>query len=216
MVHLLTQFQRFFALAFDFEPDFVDVIIFNDQPAKSFEMHTDLKCPRKFCEHCRLNHLISYIDNAQVCIDIAQLVITNGKIYAAVVAAWDRGVDVRIVTDNEMLSCRNSQIRKLCSRCIPIRVAPEKTTMHHKFAIIDGAQRIRQLGKEQRSKSRRGLVMTGSLNWTNQGVLKNFENVVITSNPGVNARYQQIFDKLYDNYGQLTATFDDGCAGDKG
>ncbi|KAH8252587.1 hypothetical protein KR032_000660, partial [Drosophila birchii] len=187
------------------EPDFVDVIIFNNKPLKCYQIHKDVECPRKFCEHCRENHLIAYIDNAKVCMDIAQLVLTSKKIFDAVLAAWYRGVNIRIVTDAEMLSVRGAKVRKLCSHCIPIRVSTVKTIMHHKFAIIDGEQRILQLDKEERNKAarllkRRGIILTGSLNWTIQGTRNNFENVVITSNRKVNAQYQQIFDKMYNNY----------------
>ncbi|KAH8290970.1 hypothetical protein KR054_007497, partial [Drosophila jambulina] len=213
-----TLFQKFMAICRQFiiaceeEPDFTDVIVFNNRPLKCYEQHKDVKCPRKYCEHCRVNRLISYIDNAKVCMDIAHLVITNGKIFDAVLAAWYRGVNVRIVTDPEMVSVRGSKMRQLCSHCIPIHVAADRTIMHHKFAIIDGEQRILQLDIDERNKAasllqRRGIVMTGSLNWTTQGTCKNFENVVITSNRKVNARYQEIFDYMYNNYGELTIMF---------
>ncbi|KAH8308978.1 hypothetical protein KR059_004495, partial [Drosophila kikkawai] len=196
-----TLFQKLLA-KYRHEPDFTDVILFNDKTLKSNEKHKNGNCP---CNPCRVNSLIAYIDNAKVCMDIAHLVITHDSIFKAVLAAWYRGVNVRIVTDPEMVHIRGSQMRKLCSHCIPIHVAAKRTIMHHKFTIIDGQQRILQLGSEERIKAarllqRRGIVMTGSLNWTEQGTRHNYENVVITSNRKVIARYQEIFDNLYNYY----------------
>ncbi|KAH8386280.1 hypothetical protein KR200_009699 [Drosophila serrata] len=219
-LHVLTLFQKLlakfrqFIIACTDEPDFVDVIVFNDMPLKCYQRHKNVNCPRKYCQHCRVNKLISYINNAKVCMDIAHLVFTSQKIYDAVLAAWYRGVNIRFVTDSEMLHVHGSKIRKLCSHNIPIHVAAQKTLMHHKFAIIDGEQRILQLDSKERKKAarvlkRRGIVMTGSLNWTIQGTQNNFENVVITSNRKVNARYQLIFDNLYNVYEELKIIFNE-------
>ncbi|KAH8252347.1 hypothetical protein KR038_008254, partial [Drosophila bunnanda] len=211
--HVVTLYQKLlakfwqFIFAFIDEPDFVDVIIFNDMPLKSYERHKNLNCPRKYCQHCRVNKLVSYINNAKVCMDIAHLVFTSKKIFEAVLDAWYRGVNIRILTDSEMLHVRGSKIRMLCSHNIPVHVSAERTLMHHKFVIIDGEQRILQVDPSACVSKRSGIVMTGSLNWTIQGTQNNYENVVITSNRKVNAIYQLYFDNLYNFYEELNIIF---------
>lgn len=55
--------------------------------------------------------------------------------------------------------------------------------VHNKFVIIDGK-----------------VVMTGSLNWTNQGILGNYENVVILSHKRLVHQYAGKFEELWRDF----------------
>ncbi|EDW73685.1 uncharacterized protein Dwil_GK19590 [Drosophila willistoni] len=192
------------------EPDRADVIIFNEQQHNIHDenIHTKLQCKRKYCEQCRIKRLVMYLYNAKHSIDVAQLAISHIDMYLALEDAWLRGVNVRIVTDGQMVRVRGTITYYLFKLGIPIRLESSGFVLHHKFAIIDGEPRILELEQDQqrwytRLWSRTGFVMTGSLNWTRQGTMKNFENVVAISNRSVQQFYQPIFDEMWIRFHPL-------------
>jgi|TARA_B110000208_G_C11351411_1_gene277647 cardiolipin hydrolase len=60
--------------------------------------------------------------------------------------------------------------------------------MHHKFCLLDAD------GKKK------GIVMSGSFNWTRSAVLNNKENVVVTDVKPVVQAFRQEFDKLWTEF----------------
>lgn len=192
------------------EPEWSDVVIFNEQPNSCPGIHTDPVCRKRICESCRTNRLIHYINAAKYTIDLAHLTFSHRAIYVAVVAAHDRGIRIRIVTDSQMLSVRGSVIHRLWSLGVPVHTAPARTMMHHKFVIFDGQQRIIELEREQKKAFTglwgcRSLVMTGSLNWTKQGTASNYENAIICSNQKSIELYQQAFEELWRNFNPMSS-----------
>ncbi|KAH8327343.1 hypothetical protein KR074_011583, partial [Drosophila pseudoananassae] len=185
--------------------EWTDVVIFNEQPLSCYGIHTEPVCRKKICEFCRTNRIFHYINQAKYTIDLAHLTFSHRGLYENVVAAHKRGVNIRIVTDTQMLSVRGSVIHRLWSLGIPVHVPPPRTMMHHKFVIFDGQERIIQLDRKQKKTFTslwgcRSLVMTGSLNWTKQGTASNYENVVICSNSKSIALYQLAFDELWRTF----------------
>lgn len=193
------------------EPDHTDVIIFNELPKKCRYRHVIPDCPKKYCETCRVERVIMYINQAQVSIDIAHLTFSHSAFYSAIAAAWLRGVNIRLVTDSQMIYARGSVVQHLVAADMPARCSPLQVMMHHKFCIIDGEQRIVELDKQQqrwhsRLWCRRGYLMTGSLNWTKLGTGSNYENVVVTSNRVINALYQNLYDDMWQHFPVLNMT----------
>lgn len=76
--------------------------------------------------------------------------------------------------------------------------------MHHKFCIIDSPQRNDAIFKKQNKAAKRyptrGLVMTGSLNWTMQGFGGNWENILITSNAEYVRNYSEEFERIWNSF----------------
>lgn len=101
-----------------------------------------------------------------------------------------------------------------------IQVQPKKddVIMHHKFCIIDGpraikrknllkayaekinihAQNIKHSSKaNQKIRSLKGFIMSGSLNWSTQAMISNRENVIITSNSNIVGKLEKEFENLW-------------------
>jgi phosphatidylserine/phosphatidylglycerophosphate/cardiolipin synthase-like enzyme len=107
---------------------------------------------------------------------------TAAELAAALVAAKNRGVQIRVLTDQEKARAEMPATRILRRGGVTIRTlgVSEQSLMHHKFAVFDDR-----------------LVATGSYNWTNSAERANYENVVMLDDPGVVARFQREFNRLW-------------------
>ena len=130
------------------------------------------------------DHLISSINHTQSSLDIAVYSITQGDIVAAIAAAQQRGVQVRVVSDEEQARGSHSETSYLQSHGIPVRLSKgfkgQRSLMHNKFAVFDAKR-----------------VETGSFNWTTSANSYNYENAIFISDPEVAARYEKEFQHLW-------------------
>ena len=107
------------------------------------------ECRRKIRELCR---------QARQNLDICVFTISDDQLSAEILACHRRGVPVRIISDDDKRFDEGSDIHALrgpAYRC-------ESTTvpsMHHKFALVDGAW-----------------LLNGSFNWTRSASVNNEEN----------------------------------------
>lgn len=111
---------------------------------------------------------------------ICVFTISDDRITQAILQARRRGVDVRILTDNEKLFDKGSDIRQLAAAGIPVRVDESANHMHHKFAIFDNR-----------------ILLTGSYNWTRSAALYNHENLLVTDQPSLVKDFCGEFDRLW-------------------
>ena len=102
--------------------------------------------------------LVELIDGATDYIDVSVYAINNKKLIDALIAAHQRGVKMRILTDKLQAAGGSSRIWDLIAAGVPLRVHTHKRIMHTKVAIYDGVS-----------------VSSGSLNWTEPAVRKNEE-----------------------------------------
>ena len=126
--------------------------------------------------------ILSEIEDAKKTLDIAIYSLTNLEISSALVAAKSRGIDIRVITDNEQSQNQYSKAQYLADSGIPVRY-DGYGYMHHKFAIIDNA-----------------MVITGSYNWSNSAETRNDENVVFIRSRDVAETYTSEFDRLWERY----------------
>ncbi|XP_017864971.1 PREDICTED: mitochondrial cardiolipin hydrolase-like [Drosophila arizonae] len=189
------------------EPDDTDVVLFNELPLRHRQIsrHISHNCPKPFCELCRVERIVMYMERAKVSIDIAMLTISHSSFYSAIDAARLRGIQVRLITDSQMIFAQGSVVKKLVAAGLPARRSPPDVILHNKFCIIDGEQRVFELDQQQRRWHhrlwyRRGYVLNGSLNWTKLGTVNNFENVVITSNRVIIALYENLFNDMWKHF----------------
>ncbi len=130
-------------------------------------------------EECQ-NAILQFIKAARQSLDICVFTISDNLVTEAILEAFARGIRIRILTDNEKLYDKGSDIQQLSKAGLDIRIDQTKNHMHHKFAIADGL-----------------FLLTGSYNWTRSAALYNHENVLITKDPVAMAGYQQQFKKLW-------------------
>ncbi|MFC6999029.1 phospholipase D-like domain-containing protein [Rufibacter roseus] len=127
-----------------------------------------------------LQAILKFIKGAQASLKICVFTISDDRISKAIVEAYERGVEVLLLTDNEKLYDKGSDIRDLAAAGLEIRVDNTHNHMHHKFAIADNRH-----------------VLTGSYNWTRSAALYNHENILITSDKHTAVAYCQEFDRLW-------------------
>ncbi|KAF1319927.1 Mitochondrial cardiolipin hydrolase, partial [Globisporangium splendens] len=146
---------------------FVDVLFFPDpgMPCKNFR--SEKGCTRKNCksihdEGSSLLTMLSYLNNAKKSMEICVFTITCDEIADTVLAAHERGVSVRVITDDDQSKGRGSDIQKFIDAGIPVRDDNARTYMHNKFCVIDNK-----------------ILLNGSFNWSRQAVVGNAENLVI-------------------------------------
>lgn len=106
--------------------------------------------------------LAAAMDAAQVSLDVAALELDNPLLGDAMLAAAERGLRVRAVTDDEHgLRAADSQFGRLQTAGIPVAADGRSALMHNKFVIIDDAS-----------------VWTGSMNLTLNGAGRHNNNLL--------------------------------------
>jgi len=128
-----------------------------------------------------LSAIITAINGAQSSLKICVFTISDDRITQAILQAHRRGIKVKILTDNEKLYDKGSDIRELKQAGVPVRVDITTNHMHHKFAILDNQT-----------------VLTGSYNWTRSAALYNHENLIITNEKTLVTSFCREFDRLWD------------------
>ncbi|MCA9936521.1 MAG: phospholipase [Ardenticatenaceae bacterium] len=129
--------------------------------------------------------LIDYINGAQESIHIASFEMNLTPVAEALVAAHQRGVDVRFVTDDENgieadEEEGHGQFAMLEDAGIPVHDDERSALMHNKFWIFDGET-----------------VWTGSTNITVNGNFRNNNNVLVLHSPVVAAMFEQEFNEMW-------------------
>jgi mitochondrial cardiolipin hydrolase len=120
------------------------------------------------------------INKATKVIKICVFTISDDRITAAIRGAQLRGVRVMILTDNEKLFDKGSDVRELAQAGIEVRVDVTENHMHHKFAVIDNEA-----------------LLTGSYNWTRSAARYNHENLLVTNQRDLVRSYLEEFDRLW-------------------
>jgi phosphatidylserine/phosphatidylglycerophosphate/cardiolipin synthase-like enzyme len=142
--------------------------------------------------------LIAYINRADKTIDLAIYSFGTqniSNIAAALNAAHNRGVDVRVVycgtTANQGIQSLYPAIGKMESP-----TSSEYAIMHNKFIIIDA----------HHTDPNRAIVWTGSMNWT-ETCINNFpNNVVIVQDQSLAKGYTLEFEEMFGSTGLLPDT----------
>ncbi|MBN1285802.1 MAG: phospholipase [Anaerolineae bacterium] len=128
-------------------------------------------------------YLVQAIDGASQTIDIAAFEMNLDSVTDALVRARQRGVQVRMVTDDESgVEDTETTIDRLVDAGIPVVDDRRNPYMHDKFVIIDGEQ-----------------VWTGSWNFTRNGTFRNNNNAIAITSPALADIYTRKFDKMFEN-----------------
>jgi phosphatidylserine/phosphatidylglycerophosphate/cardiolipin synthase-like enzyme len=146
--------------------------------------------------------LIEKINAAQTSIHIASFEFNLTPVADALIAAKQRGVDVRWVTDDEHgleadEEPDRGQFAMLQDAGIEVRSDTRSALMHNKFWIFDGQ-----------------IVWTGSTNITENGIFKQDNNTVVIQSPELAAIYEREFQEMWNGeFGpRSTSQLDDQIA----
>lgn len=125
--------------------------------------------------------LASAIDATQYTLDVAAFELNNEVITEAILNAHERGVQVRIATDDEHgLEDDDSSIVELELAGIAIVDDDRSALMHNKFMIMDSQT-----------------LWMGSMNYTMNGVYRNNNNAIALHSPQAVAIYQAEFNEMF-------------------
>lgn len=128
-----------------------------------------------------IQEVIRQFDMARQTCDVCVFTITDDRITRAIIRAHDRGVKLRVITDDEKSHDLGSDIDQLRAIGIPCKMDEgQPAHMHHKFALFEGKR-----------------LMTGSFNWTRSASEQNEENLIVTSDLPLVAAFASRFEMLW-------------------
>lgn len=133
--------------------------------------------PEGGCE----NAIISWINRANSSIHILIYSFTLDSIGKALVEAYSRNVDVKVVFEESQIT-QYSEYWSLKAAGVPVRNDTNPRSMHNKVMIIDGE-----------------IVVTGSYNWSKTAEKENNENLIIVRSKYVAELYEREFEKIWSN-----------------
>lgn len=128
-----------------------------------------------------------FLDKAKNSIQICVFTISDNSITKQIVQCFERGVNIKIITDNDKQYDRGSDISYLAGKGIDIKVDMTRHHMHHKFAIVDN-----------------NALLTGSYNWTRSAEKYNQENLIITNNSEFIRIFKNEFENLWKQMTELS------------
>ncbi len=142
-------------------------------------------------------NLVAAIDSATTSIDMAMYEFSLRNVMESLIAAWQRGVQIRVLTDTDHIDW--ARFQEMRDAGIPIRGDQRSSLMHNKFVIIDQQE-----------------VWTGSMNLTYNGAYRNRNNLIRLQNFQAAINYNEEFNQLWqgihnqpnaaDNYFSIGAT----------
>ncbi len=134
-------------------------------------------------DECR-NAIIQQINQTVKLLKICVFTISDDRIAEAILTAHQRGVDTRLLTDNDKAFDVGSDINKFFEEGLVVKIDNTANHMHHKFMISDDK-----------------LLLTGSYNWTNSAARYNQENIIVTNEAGLVKSFLGEFEKLWSGMG---------------
>lgn len=138
--------------------------------------------PGEDCLLAIINHIKSCRHRIKICL----FTISDNRITAELIAKHKQGVRIQIITDNDKMYDRGSDVEELKSAGIPVRIDITESHMHHKFALFDHS-----------------ITLTGSYNWTRSAEKYNHENILITDSKNVARQFDKEFDALWNQFPDL-------------
>jgi len=127
-----------------------------------------------------LESITDMLNQANHSLDLCVFTITDERLAIDILECYQRGIKVRIITDDEKLYDNGSAITDLRNAGIPVKTDHSRYHMHHKFGIIDSR-----------------IVFTGSFNWTYTASKHNQENLLVTTNYDIVDQYTGQYEQLW-------------------
>ena len=131
-----------------------------------------------------LRRLRDLMRGCKATLDICVFTIADDRLTDAILECHARGVQVRVVSDNDKQHDSGSDIDRLRARGVQVRVDDAPSHMHHKFALFDGR-----------------VLANGSFNWTRSATRDNDENLVVSDDANLVRVFGLQFGKLWQQFG---------------
>jgi phosphatidylserine/phosphatidylglycerophosphate/cardiolipin synthase-like enzyme len=134
--------------------------------------------------------LVKLYSGASTSLDIAIYSLTHPDIVKAIGDARQRGVQVRVITDNEQAAGNTQKhaVDDLLTLGIPVKVNLHSGLMHLKMSVIDGKT-----------------ATIGSYNYTQSASQQNDEVMTVVTQPAFVKSCQDEFNRLWDSPGLTNA-----------
>jgi mitochondrial cardiolipin hydrolase len=133
-------------------------------------------------EDCR-RQLLDLLIAARETLDISVFTISDDRLSEAIIAAHKRGIQIRLITDNDKAQDQGSDIFRLMDHGVEVRMDNSAYHMHHKFAVVD-----------------KRVLVNGSFNWTRSATDYNQENILVTDEPKLVTAYLTEFESLWHEF----------------
>ena len=133
--------------------------------------------------------LIRWISSAKTSIHVLIYSFTLDNVRDALIQAKNRGVDVKVVFDEQQVYGQGSEYSNLKAAGVDVRIDTGSGLMHDKVAIIDSH-----------------IIITGSFNWSQAGNQENNENLLVIDSSSWAAAYEQQFQLIYNAASVATIT----------
>lgn len=124
--------------------------------------------------------VLDQIEAAQTRIWAAVYSFTSDTIAQALVSTHERGVDVKMIMDEEQIDSEYSQANLMTSHGIEVRHDTHPGLMHHKFAVVDDS-----------------VVISGSYNWSWSAENRNDENLLVITSPEIVDLFEERFEMIW-------------------
>ena len=133
-----------------------------------------------------LEAIRQYVRRARKRLDVCVFTVSDDRISSEILSAHQRGVSVRLITDNDKELDAGSDVERLRDAGIAVAIDMTAAHMHHKFALIDGEW-----------------LLNGSFNWTRSASERNEENLVASNDTELVRQFQHCFDTLWKDLAAL-------------
>ncbi len=124
--------------------------------------------------------VVEAVDHAQKQVLMQAYLFSNKAITEALIRAYKRGVDVRIIIDQKMLAKKRTTVPMLYENSVPTYIDTTHRTAHDKIIIIDS-----------------DIVITGSFNFVEAAEQSNGENLLVLRSAGLNQAYRKNWEKHF-------------------
>lgn len=124
--------------------------------------------------------------NATKAIWACVFTISDNDLAKALIDRHSMGLDVKVITDNDKMLDKGSDIYEMKDAGIPVVIDDTRHHMHHKFAIVDYET-----------------LVNGSYNWTRSADEYNHENLIVTKDEALVSGFTTEFKRLWNTLHKL-------------
>ncbi len=125
--------------------------------------------------------VVRWIDRANSSVHVLIYSFTLDAIRNSLIAAKNRGVDVKVVVERSNANEKGAEYQHLKNVGVDIRLDTNSGLMHDKVAVIDGH-----------------IILTGSYNWSAAATTSNNENLVVIDSANWASAFETQFQQVYN------------------